>query len=108
MKDGQDDTDYITDGSIAAVSSSPFVETLREKGSEAMYVVDPNGEFWQLKGFDGEELKSTSKEGLDPVVTPTACIMAELCREFRLRTNQVMSVESKAHCASSSVTQLCV
>merc|ERR1712159_820796 len=67
MKDGQSDIYYITGESIAAVSSSPFMETLRKKGFEVLYMVDPIDEYCvqQLKEYDGKKLKSVSKEGLD-------------------------------------------
>merc|ERR1711898_45561 len=66
MKEGQNDIFYITGESIAAVSSSPFLETLRKKGLEVIYMVDPIDEYavQQLKEFDGKKLKSTTKEGL--------------------------------------------
>jgi len=49
------------------VSSSPFLETLRKKGLEVLYMVDPIDEYavQQLKEFDGKKLKSTTKEGLE-------------------------------------------
>merc|ERR1712106_177613 len=67
MKEGQNDIYYITGESIAAVSSSPFIETLRKKGLEVLYMVDPVDEYavQQLKEFDGKKLKSVTKEGLD-------------------------------------------
>ena len=67
MKEGQNDIYYITGESIAAVSSSPFLETLRKKGIEVLYMIDPVDEYCvqQLKEFDGKKLKSTTKEGLD-------------------------------------------
>merc|ERR1711988_414549 len=67
MKEGQNDIYYITGESITAVSSSPFLETLRKKGLEVLYMVDPVDEYavQQLKEFDGKKLKSTTKEGLD-------------------------------------------
>merc|ERR1712139_274277 len=67
MKEGQNDIFYITGESIAAVSSSPFMESLRKKGFEVLYMVDPIDEYCvqQLKEFDGKKLKSVTKEGLD-------------------------------------------
>merc|ERR1719172_187915 len=67
MKEGQNDIYYITGESVAQVSSSPFIETLRKKGYEVLYMVDPIDEYatQQLKEFDGKKLKSTTKEGLD-------------------------------------------
>merc|ERR1711959_217857 len=67
MKEGQNDIYYMTGESVAQVSSSPFIETLRKKGFEVLYMVDPIDEYCvqQLKEYDGKKLKSVSKEGLD-------------------------------------------
>merc|ERR1712023_148839 len=67
MKEGQSDIYYITGESIGAVASSPFIETLKKKGLEVVYMVDPIDEYCvqQLKEFDGKKLKSVTKEGLD-------------------------------------------
>merc|ERR1739845_198987 len=67
MKEGQNDIYYITGESIAAVSSSPFLESLRKRGLEVLYMVDPIDEYCvqQLKEFDGKKLKSVTKEGLE-------------------------------------------
>merc|ERR1712022_9146 len=67
MKEGQSDIYYITGESIASVTASPFIETLKKKGLEVVYMVDPIDEYCvqQLKEFDGKKLKSVTKEGLD-------------------------------------------
>merc|ERR1712054_213445 len=67
MKEGQNDIYYITGESVAQVSSSPFIEALRKKGFEVLYMVDPIDEYGvqQLKEYDGKKLKSVAKEGLD-------------------------------------------
>ena len=41
MKNGQNNIYYFAGKSITAVSSSPFLKTLRKKGFEALYTVDP-------------------------------------------------------------------
>merc|ERR1719230_140036 len=67
MKEGQNDIYYITGESIQGVSSSPFIETLKKKGIEVIYMVDPIDEYCvqQLKEYDSKKLKSVTKEGLD-------------------------------------------
>merc|ERR1719473_163564 len=67
MKEGQSDIYYITGESIGAVAMSPFIETLKKKGLEVVYMVDPIDEYCvqQLKEFEGKKLKSVTKEGLD-------------------------------------------
>jgi molecular chaperone HtpG len=67
MKENQKDIFYITGESKQAVSNSPFIEGLRKKGYEVIYMVDPIDEYviQQLKDFDGKKLKNCTKEGLD-------------------------------------------
>merc|ERR1712217_470725 len=64
---GQEDIFYITGESVASVDASPFIETLRKKGLEVLYMVDPIDEYCvqQLKEYDGKKLQSVTKEGLD-------------------------------------------
>jgi len=49
------------------VQQSPFIEGLKKKGYEVIYMVDPIDEYviQQLKEFDGKKLKNCSKEGID-------------------------------------------
>merc|ERR1712072_1676975 len=84
MKEGQNDIYYVTGESIAAVSSSPFLETLRKKGLEVLYMVDPIDEYatQQLKEFDGKKLKSVTKEGLELDDEDEKKKMEELKAEF--------------------------
>merc|ERR1719407_8000 len=84
MKEGQNDIYYITGESIAQVSSSPFLENLRKKGLEVLYMVDPVDEYavQQLKEFDCKKLKSTTKEGLDIDDEDEKKKMEELKAEF--------------------------
>ena len=67
MKEGQKDIFIITGESRAAVDASPFVEALKRKDLEVIYMVDPIDEYviQQLKDFDGHKLKNCSKEGID-------------------------------------------
>jgi len=67
MKEGQQDIFYITGESVESVQASPFLETLKKKGYEVLYMVDPIDEYCvqQLKEFDGKKLKSVTKEGLE-------------------------------------------
>merc|ERR1712139_78096 len=64
MKEGQKDIFFITGESLAAVTASPFIEGLKKKGLEVLYLIDPIDEYviQQLKDFEEKKLKNCSKE----------------------------------------------
>merc|ERR1712125_161839 len=67
MKEGQKDIYFITGESLAQVESAPFLEQLKKRGYEVLFMVDPIDEYviQQLKDFEEKKLKNCSKEGLD-------------------------------------------
>jgi len=67
MKENQKDIFYITGESKEVVCASSFVERLKKRGLEVVYMTEPIDEYvvQQLKEFDGKNLVSVTKEGLE-------------------------------------------
>merc|ERR1712227_546023 len=67
MKETQKNIYYITGESKEVVAASSFVEKLKKRGLEVVYMTEPIDEYvvQQLKEFDGKNLVSVTKEGLD-------------------------------------------
>merc|ERR1712078_545766 len=66
MKDNQAGIYYVTGESLSAVENSPFIEQLKKRGYEVLFMVDPIDEYCvqQLKEFDDKKLICATKEGM--------------------------------------------
>merc|ERR1711872_1043135 len=67
MKENQKQIYYITGESRETVSNSAFVERVKKRGFEVLYMTEPIDEYvlQQLKEYDGKSLVSVTKEGLE-------------------------------------------
>jgi len=67
MKTNQKHIYYITGESKDQVANSSFVERVKKRGFEVVYMVEPIDEYvvQQMKEYDGKQLVSVTKEGLE-------------------------------------------
>jgi len=67
MKENQKSIYYITGENRDTVSNSAFVERVKKRGYEVIYMVEPIDEYCvqQLREYDGKTLVSVTKEGLE-------------------------------------------
>merc|ERR1711872_173383 len=67
MKENQKQIYYITGESKETVANSAFVERVKKRGFEVIYMTEPIDEYvvQQLKEYDGKTLVSVMKEGLE-------------------------------------------
>jgi len=67
MKENQKQIYYITGESKEQVANSVFVERVKKRGFEVIYMTEPIDEYCvqQLKEYDGKTLVSVTKEGLE-------------------------------------------
>lgn len=66
MPEWQKNIYYISGESVEGVENSPFLEKLKKKDLEVLYLVDPIDEYaiQHVTEYDGKKLQSVSKEGL--------------------------------------------
>jgi len=67
MKDNQKHIYFITGENKDQVQNSAFVERVKKRGFEVVYMTEPIDEYCvqQLKEYDGKQLVSVTKEGLE-------------------------------------------
>jgi molecular chaperone HtpG len=67
MKEGQDKIYFIAGESKKAIETSPFLELLKKKGLEVLFMTEAIDEYMmqQLKEFDGKKFVNVSKDKLD-------------------------------------------
>jgi molecular chaperone HtpG len=91
MKEGQEEIYFICGESKKHVETSPFVEGLKKKGVEVLFMTEPIDEYCmqQMKEFDGKKFKNVSQEGVDTNFTEEEKKKAE---ELKAKTENLCKV----------------
>merc|ERR1712054_698237 len=93
-----------TGESVAQVSSSPFIETLRKKGFEVLYMVDPIDEYGvqQLKEYDGKKLKSVAKVLVGTRIAESPCVLVTSEHGWSANMERIMKAQALRDSSMSS------
>jgi len=87
MKEPQKDIYYMTGESRKQLENSPFIEALKKKNFEVLFMTDPIDEYamQQLKEFDGKKFVCVTKEGLklDEISEDEKKQSEELCKVIK-------------------------
>jgi molecular chaperone HtpG len=87
MKESQKDIYYMTGENRKQLENSPFIEALKKKDYEVLFMTDPIDEYamQQLKEFDGKKFVCVTKEGLklDEISEDEKKQSEELCKVIK-------------------------
>ncbi|MEP7341127.1 MAG: molecular chaperone HtpG [Acidobacteriota bacterium] len=107
MKEGQNEIYYLTGESRAVVENSPHMEAVREKGYEALYLVEPVDELLvqSLADYEGKKLKSLFK---GPIHLGDAEEQERLQKELRQKEEEAAGLlEAMQKAVGDHVKQVC-